>query len=110
MIFAKNIVMWLINIRPHHLKLSHDLHRFSNIKLRRLKTLIYEYFTLLGHLVFSDAVKICKRFVQECCDILNFLKDLGIVAAFNELNEFFEDVFNVLKFLLVCGNYLIFVH
>jgi hypothetical protein len=73
-ILSKNLILLcLINVRPHHLKLPDNLHRFPNIETKRFKALINEYLTLLRDLILCDCIKVRKTLMQKSSNILNLL-------------------------------------
>lgn len=110
-IMAKDLVLLrLVNIRPHHLKLSYNLHSLTNVQRQRFEGLINEYFTLLRHLVLSDVIQVGEALMQKCGDILYLLQHLCIIALLNELDQLFEYLLDVSNLFSVGAHNLFLVH
>lgn len=105
-------VSWVIpvSIRPYHLKFLYYFERLSHIERQWLECLIDEDFTLFSYLVLRDKVQVDKRFVQESSDVLDLLKDLWVVANFDELDKLLEYLLNRSQFISVCPNQVLLIH
>ena len=66
--------------------------------------------TFLTYLIFSYRVQISETFVQEGCDILDLLQDLGIVRLINKTYELTKYGFDVSDFLMVACNDSLLIH